>query len=45
VLGPPLATASGRIGNVERATLVLAEAVRPADPGAFPALEPGAAGG
>jgi 4-amino-4-deoxy-L-arabinose transferase-like glycosyltransferase len=45
VLGPPLATASGRIGNVERATLVLAEAVHPADPGAFPALEPGAAGG
>jgi len=29
-VGPPLATASGRIGNVERATLVLAEgAVRP----------------
>jgi 4-amino-4-deoxy-L-arabinose transferase-like glycosyltransferase len=45
VLGPPLATASGRIGNVERATLVLAEAVHPADPGAFPAMEPGAAGG
>jgi hypothetical protein len=26
-VGPPLATAEGRIGNVERATLVLAEGV------------------
>jgi 4-amino-4-deoxy-L-arabinose transferase-like glycosyltransferase len=29
ILGPPLATTSGRIGNVERATLVLAEARGP----------------
>jgi 4-amino-4-deoxy-L-arabinose transferase-like glycosyltransferase len=28
-VGPPLATASGRIGNVERATLVLAEGAAP----------------
>jgi 4-amino-4-deoxy-L-arabinose transferase-like glycosyltransferase len=31
-VGPPLATASGRIGNVERATLVLAEGVARREP-------------